>query len=114
MKFCFCWGQVLVLRGKEDVDAVLPDYSKKSSTIIASINASGEKFSPLFIAKGKTPRSHAQFEGMTANDEEYGNSHNEVMGFYLHKLSFWMKHQECALILDRRASHISNATQKVG
>ena len=115
--FVYNRGQVLADTGIEEVKAVLPDDYRKSFTVIATITADGNKLPPIFLAQGTTNKCHKQFSGIDANDSEYdifhsqgGNTDEETMKFYLNKLSNWMGHQKCALILDRYASHTTEET----
>ena len=117
--FVFKRGKVLSITGKEDVDAQLPDDYKKSFTVISTIVANGQKFPPIFLAKGKTNQCHGQFDGMESQPHDYevfhspgGNTDDETMKFYLHKLHEWMHNEPCALVLDRYASHVSQSTQE--
>ena len=118
--FVYKRGQILAITGKEEVDGVLPDDYRKSFSVIATISASGEKYPPLFLALGKTSICHRQFDGMKSEPEDYdiyhssgGNTDDEAMEYYLHRYSKWMKGKECALVLDRYASHVSEKTQNV-
>ena len=117
--FVYKRGKVLSITGKEEVDAVLPDDYKKSFTVISTIIANGSKLPPLFLAKGKTNQCHMQFDGMESHPQDYevfhspgGNTDDETMIFYLHKLHCWMSEEHCALVLDRYASHVSQRTKE--
>ena len=50
--FVFKRGQILSIRGKEEVDGQLPDDYRKSFTVISTISASGMKYPPIFLAQG--------------------------------------------------------------
>lgn len=117
--FVFKTGKVLALTGKEDVDAQLPDDYKKSFTVIASITANGQKFPPIFLAKGTSNVCHRQFDGMESEDSAYeiyhskgGYTDDASMIFYLKKLHEWMRNEPCVLILDQYSSHISARTKQ--
>ena len=116
-QYVFCRGQTLAETGTEEVNAQLPDDYRLTFTVIATISAAGAKFPPVFLANGKTNVCHQQFRGMKSEDSEYelyhssgGNTDDKVMSFYLEKVHKWMKNEPCALILDKYASHISEAT----
>ena len=56
---------------------------------------------------------------MTSDPNDYevfhsagGNTDDDAMAFYLQKLHKWMHCQPCALVLDRYASHTSEATKE--
>ena len=73
----------------------------------------------MILATGKTNACHQQFNGMQSDDNEYelfhspgGNTDDEVMAFYLEKVHTWMQNHSCALILDKYASHVSEATKR--
>ena len=112
--FVFVRGEVLAVKGKEEVDAQLPDDYRKSFTAIATISADGSKLPPLFLAKGSSNKCEKQFDGMKSSPDDYfifhsqgGNTDNEAMLFYLRLVNKWMKNQNCVLILDRYSSHMS-------
>ncbi len=116
--FVYTCGQVLAITGKEEVDARLPDDYRKSFTVIATISASGDRYPPLFLAQGTTNACHKQFEGMLSEDEDYllhhskgGNTNDDVMVFYLHKIRELVG-EPCALILDQYAAHVSETTKR--
>ena len=115
--FVFVRGKVLAISGKEEVNAQLPGDYRQSFTAIATISADGGKLPPIFLAKGSTSTCEKQFEKMKSDPGDYiiyhsagGNTDDNCMAFYLNQVSIWMKNQPCALILDKYASHISEAT----
>ena len=117
--YVFLRGQVLAEKGKEEVDAKLPDDYRKSFTAIASITADGKKLPPIFLATGKSPRSMQQFDGMSSKTSDYelfysegGNTDEKAMIHYLQLLHIWMKSFPCALVLDRYASHETEAVKQ--
>ena len=86
--FVFVRGKVLSIKGKEEVDAQLPDDYRKSFTAIATISADGSKLPPLFLAKGSTKNCEKQFDGMKSDPNDYflfhsqgGNTDNDAMIF---------------------------------
>ena len=112
--FVFMRGQVLAERGKEEVDAQLPDDYRKSFTVIATITNAGTKHPPVFLAKGKTASCHQQFADMKTESCQYelwhsigGNTNEECMLHYLQLVKSWVKDQSCALLLDRYKAHIT-------
>ena len=118
--FVFKRGQILSIRGKEEVDGQLPDDYRKSFTVISTISASGMKYPPIFLAQGTSNLCHKQFKDMESDPNDYeiyhssgGNTDDEVMEFYLHCFSKWMNEKPCALVLDRYASHVSENTKAV-
>ena len=117
--FVHCQGEVLAETATENVDAVLTDDHRKSFTAIGTIAASGDKFPPIFLARGKTDRCHAQFKNMTAKHSDYfifhavnGVTDDRVMEFYLQRVSQWMKGKPSALVLDRFPAHRSETTHR--
>lgn len=115
--FVYKRGKVLAIRGKEEVDAQLPDDYKKSFTVVVTITANGNKLPPIFLARGTSPSCHKQFRGMESDDELYevfhskgGFSDEESMKFYLNNLHKWMNAEPCALVLDRYSAHVSSKT----
>ena len=118
--YVFLRGEVLAEKGKEDVNAQLPDDYRKSFTTIATIGADGTKYPPFFLAKGKTYASVRQFEGMKSADDQYhlhysegGNTDEKTMLFYLRKVTEWMNHEPCVLILDHYPSHETDAVKEL-
>lgn len=115
--FVYKRGEVLAHRGVENVDAWLPDDFKKSFTVIATVTAVGGKLPPVFLATGKSYISIKQFEGMESEDDKYllyhsggGNSDDDSMKFYLDQVKKWSNGRNCALIMDRYSSHVSDST----
>ena len=117
--FVFKRGEVFAEIGVEEVEAGLPDDFRKSFTVITTISAAGEKFPPLFLAKGKTPICHRQFNGMETNRQLFnifhspgGNTDDDAMEFYLDLVKDWVGSLHCVLILDRYPSHTSARTRE--
>lgn len=118
--FVYTRGEVLAQKGTEEVNAKLPEDYRKCFTTIATISADGNRFPPIFLAKGSTNKCHQQFEGMTSDDNDYllyhsagGNTDDEVMDFYLHRVHEWVQNKHCALILDQYKSHVSESTKRI-
>ena len=116
--FVYARGRVLAERGTEEVDAQLPEDKRACFTVIATILADGTKCNPVFLAKGKTIRSHQQFQEMNSPPDTYElwhstgkNTDDATMSFYLEKYSEWMSGEPCALFLDRYTSHESESTK---
>ena len=116
--YVFLRGRVLAEKGKEEVDAQLPEDYRKSFTVIATIRSDGHKFPPVFLAQGKTMRATNQFSDMNSNENEYelfysegGNTDEKAMLHYLDLFSQWMNGEASALILDRYSSHMTDAVQ---
>jgi hypothetical protein len=115
--FVFLRGEVLAIKGREEVHAELPDDYRKSFTAISTISADGGRFPPLFLAMGKTERCHQQFQDMQSPIGSYevyhspgGNTNEDVMELYFALVKKWMKGQKTAILMDRYASHVSQTT----
>ena len=117
--FVHCRGEVLAHTATPNVDAVLTEDHRKSFTAIGTIAASGDRFPPIFLARGTTDRCHAQFQDMTSEHSDYqifhsasGATDDTVMEFYLECVAQWMKGKPSVLVLDRFPAHRSEATMK--
>ena len=82
--------------------------------MLCTISASGMKYPPLFLAKGKSPLCKKQFSDMESDNNDYelfyspgGNTDENTMIYFLNLVHKWVNKQECALILDRYSSHIT-------
>ena len=115
--FVHCHGEVLAETGTENVDAVLTDDHRKSFTAIGTKSAAGERYPPIFLARGTTDRCHAQFHDMISKKSDYlifhaesGVTDDDVMKFYREHAAQWMKRKSFALVLDRFTAHRSEST----
>lgn len=112
-------GLILAEKGTETVPATLPDDERNGFSVLATILANGTKLPPVFLAKGAGIKCHEQFAEMESDEDQYEiyhssgrNTNIDAMKWYLNTLHKWMEEDECALILDRYTSHVSDSIQE--
>ncbi|KAH0805810.1 Mobile element protein [Histomonas meleagridis] len=94
--YVFRRGFVLAERGKEEVDAKLPDDYRKTFTVIATISRSGNKYPPLFLAKGTTNQCHKQFSQMVSSASKYELWHAKAEPYANKPISQFQEEEDLA------------------